>query len=391
MGAERRRRRRGRRSRGRETHGTPPRADTSHTRPVRRRAALLLGAVVALVGSACLGAAALRTSTTPLANAASLVHAPSAPHGATTAPTSATREPAHGIDALESDDDALTYAGRDASRRPRYVRRAFTDEERALLRQAFGVADPNRLWLPDSSDGAVLRYDAAGGTAARVGYRSWRRFGETWEEFADRIRALDRRAWPAAARHSYHAGLGALAPAERDEFARLVDAARAAGFRVRVAETYRAPERQAYILAHGNGRTFTATSPHQYGRAADILVGDGRIDHPRKVREWIRFRRWVLAWGEGRYRLVGAASSTWDWPHVELANPPVGFRTVDELLAAARLCLAAPPPADGDDPCALPRDGAALAARLAEVRRSAESVTVVTGIAPRADRTGAGS
>src|SRR5207248_7894049 len=109
--------------------------------------------------------------------------------------------------------------------------------------------------------------------------------GETWEEFLTRIRRLDRRAWPVSARTSYHTGLAALAPSARPAFGELLDAARAEGFRVRVAETYRAPERQAYLLAHGNGRTFTATSAHEYGRAADILVGDGRIDAPRKVRE----------------------------------------------------------------------------------------------------------
>ena len=331
----------------------PAGADVRPT--IRRRAALVLGALVALAGSACLGARALRTASVVPVAAAAVVDTAPAPNAA--APendlTSADGAPP------SHDADALAYAGHDAHHRPRYVQRAFTDEERALLRDAFGIAEPNRLWLPDSSATAVLRYDGAGGLAARVGYRSMRHPGETWEAFVTRIRHLDRRAWPAVARDSYHTGLRWLAPAERAAFAELLDSARAAGFAVRVAETYRAPERQAYLLAHGNGQTFTATSAHQYGRAADILVGDGRIDTPRKVREWIRFRRWVLAWGQGRFHLVGSPSDTWDWPHVELADPPVGFRSVDALLTAARRCTSATRTTTDvldprDDPCALP-------------------------------------
>jgi hypothetical protein len=203
----------------------------------------------------------------------------------------------------------------------------------------------------------VLRYDGAGGIAARVGYRSWRRPGETWEDFIARIRRLDRRAWPATARDTYHTGLRWLAPPERAAFQELLDSAQAAGFDVHVAETYRTPERQAYLLSHGNGQTFTATSAHQYGRAADILVGDGRIDTRAKLREWARFRRWVLDWGKGRFRLVGGVWDTFDWPHVELGDPPVGFRSVDALLAAARRCAPAllreTTDAQGD-PCVLP-------------------------------------
>jgi hypothetical protein len=323
--------------------------------PTPRRRLLSRGATVALlalVATACLGARALRSAGAPALSITS---------GPPVAPLEDDAPSANGARA-RADTAPLAYAGRDAHRRPRYVQREFTEEERALLRGAFGITDPNRLWLPDSSDAAVLRYDGVGGIAARVGYRSWRRPGETWEDFVARIRGLDRRRWPAAARDSYHTGLRWLAPPERAAFEELLDSARAAGFRVRVAETYRAPERQAYLLAHGNGQTFTATSAHQYGRAADILVGDGRVDTRAKLREWARFRRWVLDWGQGRFRLVGTPWDTWDWPHVELAEPPVGFRSVDELLAAARRCApqvrVTTDPAD--DPCALPppeRDG----------------------------------
>jgi hypothetical protein len=351
---------------------------TPRRRLLGRGATAALLALLALVASACLGARALRLANVPslaIASAPSMPIAQSAPSD-TGAPSAAAApledDTPSANDARPREDvEALTYAGRDAHHRPRYVQRAFTDEERTLLRDAFGIADPNRLWLPDSSADAVLRYDGAGGIAARVGYRSWRRPGETWEDFVARIRRLDRRRWPAAARGSYHAGLRWLAPPERAAFQELLDSARAAGFTVRVAETYRAPERQAYLLAHGNGQTFTATSAHQYGRAADLLVGDGRIDTRAKMREWARFRRWVLSWGQGRFRLVGTPWDTFDWPHVELAAPPVGFRSIDELLAAARQCapLIRETTDPADDPCVLPmpeRDAAHTpAARIA--------------------------
>jgi hypothetical protein len=325
----------------------------------RRRSALALAALALLAASACLGARALQFA--PPAPPASIAAATTPAIAPAPADTARLDEEVGPSDAAPAshDADALAYAGHDAHHRPRYVQRRFTDEERQLLRDAFGIADPNRLWLPDSSTTAVLRYDAATGLVARVGYGSMRRPGETWEQFGERIRRLDRRAWPRSARESYFTGLRVLDPSVRREFEALLAAARAAGFRVRVAESYRRADQQAFLLAHGNGKTFTATSAHQYGRAVDIIVGDGRITRPRTAREWIAFRRWVLAWGEGRFRLVGAPAGTWDWPHVELVDPPIGFRTVDALIAAARACLAAPRPEAASDPCALPRDGEA--------------------------------
>jgi len=259
------------------------------------------------------------------------------------------------IPARLDDTAALAYAGRDARHRPRYVQRAFTDSERTLLRRAFGIADPNRLWLPDSVPTSVLRYDAtAGGLAARVGYRSWRLPGETWEAFADRLQRLPKSAWPASARQDYRTGLDVLEPAARATFAALLADARAAGFRVRMLETDRSPERQAYLLVHGNGRTLTATSAHVYGRAVDFVVDDGNIHRRTTRRDWIAFRRWVLARGQGRLRLIGTTYDTWDWPHVELVEPPVGFRSVDALLEAARACLGEAA-TGGEDRCAIPR------------------------------------
>jgi hypothetical protein len=61
---------------------------------------------------------------------------------------------------------------------------------------------------------------------------------------------------------------------------RLIAAARAAGFRVRVTEAYRSPERQAYLMVKGGGLTFTATSMHSTGHAVDLVVGDGDLHIP---------------------------------------------------------------------------------------------------------------
>jgi hypothetical protein len=59
--------------------------------------------------------------------------------------------------------------------------------------------------------------------------------------------------------------------------------ARRAGFRIHVIATYRSPLREAYLMALGSGRTHTLTSNHSYGRALDIVVGDGRLVHARNA------------------------------------------------------------------------------------------------------------
>jgi hypothetical protein len=235
--------------------------------------------------------------------------------------------------------------------------------ERVLLRTAFGIDDPARLYPSDTGRRGVLLYaarapgcatDAAAASrsracrpvAVRVGLAAPRRPGESWDEFVARVARSGTRAWPRGAQ-LYYTGLASLDPAARPVFERLVADARRAGFRVRVAETYRSPDRQALLLARGDGRTATATSVHSYGRAVDLVVGDGRIDRPTTAREWVRFRRWVIRYGGGTFRLVGTPERTWDWPHVELASPVLGFRTVPELLKTARACLA-----DGASPAA---------------------------------------
>jgi hypothetical protein len=65
----------------------------------------------------------------------------------------------------------------------------------------------------------------------------------------------------------------------------------------------------------------------------------------------VAFRRWAQAYGGGnRFRLIGTPERTWDWPHIELADDPHGFRSVDDALAAAHNCAGDLAP-EGDGPC----------------------------------------
>ena len=110
----------------------------------------------------------------------------------------------------------------------------------------------------------------------------------------------------------------------RPRFERLIAAARAAGFPVHVRETYRSPERQAYLMVLGRGLTFSATSMHSAGPAVDLVMGDGDLRNPRSRARWIAFRRWVAGFEGGRFRLLGTPERSWDWPHVELAEARSG-------------------------------------------------------------------
>jgi hypothetical protein len=113
-------------------------------------------------------------------------------------------------------------------------------------------------------------------------------------------------------------------------------AARRAGHLVKVVETHRTAERQAYFLVSGGGLTFTATSKHSSGRAVDVIVSDGNLKHRRTRARWIAFRRWVSEYEGGRFRLIGQAEKSWDWPHIELRGP-MGYRSIEALLLAAPL------------------------------------------------------
>jgi hypothetical protein len=234
-----------------------------------------------------------------------------------------------------------SYAGRDAAGVPRYIQRAFTAEERHLLREHFGIQEPGRLYLSDTSSDAYLNYDTERDPGAgrlvrsyRVGAPSVRLPGEAWEELELRLAQMRPDDFPASARLA-DTSLTSLEPEVRQAFEGMLAAAREAGHQVRVVETLRSPERQAYLMVLGGGLTFTATSKHASGRAVDILVGDGNLKHKRTRARWIAFRLWVSSYDRGRFRLIGTPDKSWDWPHVELAGP-MGYRSIESLLLAAR-------------------------------------------------------
>ena len=183
----------------------------------------------------------------------------------------------------------------------------------------------------------------------RIGFASLRRPGETWDDFEARIRRMSPRDFPESARR-VDTSLQDLDPDARPSFAALLDEGRRAGFRLAIRETYRTPAREALLFQAGRGRTYTATSMHSYGRAVDIVIDDGNPAHAATHADWVRFRRFVANYADGKFRLIGAVDRTWDWPHVELPGAALGFHSVDEALAFAARCTsdsarAAPPTA----------------------------------------------
>jgi hypothetical protein len=233
------------------------------------------------------------------------------------------------------------YAGRDEYGVPRYLKRPFSAEERRLLRKHFGIEDPGRLYLSDTTAGAYLTYDTELDPgddrlvrSYRVGAASVRRPGETWEELERRLATMRPSDFPGWVRMA-DTSLRSLDPEARIAFERMLAAARRAGHRVRVAESYRPAERQAYLVVSGGNLTFTATSMHSSGRALDVVVGDGDLRNPRTQARWTAFRRWVAAYEGGRFRLLGEPEESWDWPHIELPGPP-GYRSIESLLEAAK-------------------------------------------------------
>src|SRR5437879_8244216 len=124
-------------------------------------------------------------------------------------------------------EDTASYTGHDSRGIPRYANRAFTDEERVLLRRAYGIEDPTRLYLSDSTDSGVLKYDTQRKTCAtcyvnsyRVGFISVRHSGESWEDAERRVRAMPATAFPANARIE-DASTGELDPARRGDVERM--------------------------------------------------------------------------------------------------------------------------------------------------------------------------
>lgn len=246
---------------------------------------------------------------------------------------------------------ALLYTGIDAHGIPRYARRAFTREERTLLRQVYGVEDPNRLYVSDSTAVGLLKYDTQLKRCAtcyvnsyRVGFVSIRRPGESWDQMERRVRGMKPSDFPRPA-HVATVSLATLDPEIQHDVKRMLVDARAAGFHTNVLATYRSPEREAYLMAIGGKRTHTLTSLHSYGRAIDISIGDGNPYHNRTRTTWIAFRKWIMAYHRGEFRVIGMAARTWDWNHVEVPSERVGFRSIHAAIARARTCRN--PAADG--------------------------------------------
>ena len=237
------------------------------------------------------------------------------------------------------------YTGTDARGIPHYARHVFTDEERRLLRDVYGIQDPNRLYVSDSTEDGLLKYDTRVKrcrtcyvNSYRVGFVSVRRPGETWEEVERRVRSMRPRDFSTAARVSSDRSVADLDPAVRGDVERMLADARRAGFTLRVVATYRSPEHEAYLMAIGGGRTLTLTSLHSYGRAIDIVVGDGNIRRRATRAQWIAFRRWVTRYKGDTFRILGTPERTWDWRHVEMPTSSVGFRTIEAALDRARRC-----------------------------------------------------
>ncbi|MDQ6612429.1 MAG: hypothetical protein M3Y64_08345 [Gemmatimonadota bacterium] len=227
---------------------------------------------------------------------------------------------------------------------PRYTHRAFTAAERDLLRTAYGVDEPKLLYISDSSDAGVVKFDSKAKRCRacyvdtyRLGFHSVRRPEETWETFEKRMHGKHVKDFSPKAR-DIQQSLESLDPESRAAFSKLIEDGRRAGFRLSIGETYRTPEREALLFALGHGRTYTATSMHSYGRAVDIKVDDGRLGHRATRQDWVRFRQFVLAQSWGRFHLMGTADRTWDWPHIELASPSLGFHSIDDALAFAARC-----------------------------------------------------
>jgi hypothetical protein len=237
-----------------------------------------------------------------------------------------------------------SYAGRDESGVPRYLQRLFSDEERRLLREQFGIEEPQRLYLSDTLPSASLVYDSDWDrgerdlvSSYRVGAPSVRQPGETWEELERRLAGTNPASFPRNSRRA-DASLASLDPVMRPQIERMLAAARRAGFRVRVTEARRSVERQAYLLTLDGRLTHTATSRHAEGFAVDVVVDDGDLGNRVTRKHWIAFRRWVLANERGTFRLIGDADRSWDWPHIEYVDGPPAFRSVEEALATARWC-----------------------------------------------------
>ena len=244
--------------------------------------------------------------------------------------------------------DALSYSGTDARGIPHYLTRPLSNEAQRILRQAYGVVSPSHLYISDSTLDGVLKYDPETKPCAscyvnsyRIGFVSIRRPRESWDELQGRVRALHRSSFSPSSLVA-SSSVSAMDPDVQAEVTQMLDAARSAGFQLRVLSTYRSPEQEAILMAEGGGRTHTLTSLHSYGRAVDVSIGDGNLNNSSTRRSWIAFRRWVTRFHGSDFRILGTPDRSWDWAHVELPSERIGFRSVDQAIASGRVCLAHP-------------------------------------------------
>lgn len=246
--------------------------------------------------------------------------------------------------------DASSYEGMNSDGTPHYLALRVSSSDSAVLRRAYGIEDPHRLYLSDSTDEGLLKYDTkikrcrtCYVNSYRIGYVSVRRSGESWDEAERRVRSSPIQAFEGGTRATSRSTAD-LDPNVRPLAETMLRAARTAGFDLHVTATYRSPRREALLMAEGRGRTHTLTSNHSYGRAMDIVVDDGNRSNPRTQRDWINFRRWVTLYttpsGES-FRILGSIDRTWDWPHVEMPSPKMRFDALDQAIRRGRACLAA--------------------------------------------------
>lgn len=250
---------------------------------------------------------------------------------------------------LNDSTKAAAYEGVDARGIPHYASVELSSADADVLRHAFGIEDPHRLYVSDSTDEGILKYDTQRKrcltcyvNSYRIGYVSVRRTGESWDEAERRVRTTTPTYFTGGA-NPLSTSTADLDPDVRPLAEAMLRDARAAGFRLRVTATYRSPLREAFLMAEGRGRTHTLTSNHSYGRALDIVVDDGNRHNAHTRRDWIAFRRWVTRYrtpsGEV-FRVLGKLDYTWDWPHVELPSSTIGFASIDAAIVRARTCLA---------------------------------------------------
>ncbi len=253
-------------------------------------------------------------------------------------------------DAPRSDsENAAAYEGVDSRGIPHYATIALSKSDAEILRRAYGIEDPHRLYISDSTDEAILKYDTQRKrcrtcyvNSYRVGYVSVRKPNESWEEVERRVLSTAPRVFTGS-RYAASSSTADLDPDVRPLVEAMLRAAKVAGFHLHVTVTYRSPLREAFLMTQARGQTHTLTSNHSYGRALDIVVDDGNRAHPRTRRDWIAFRRWVEAYQthtDESFRVLGRIDDTWDWPHVELPSPTIGFDTIEGAIARGRACLA---------------------------------------------------